>query len=256
VTEPTHPGDEIPNTGRAATVAALVLVVVGIIVVAFRGSWGSLRDAALAAHFDRSAADLYPFAVDGLLIVAILAAVLLRHDRGARRYCLGIIATYTGASWLINFLHGLGVFSPDPVTGVRPGPPWYVVLVIASLVIGSIFLGSHLLIFVWRHVFPTATVAAPIAPVYRFGTDADRGGTDVPEPPADRLQAARDAYQFSRRPGRKELSQKNLMDQFGISKRQASQVQSAVKAEETEELSRAGQLPPPGGPGRNGQGTA
>lgn len=251
--EPIHPGEETSQTGRAATVAALVLVVVGIIVVAFRSSWGSLRDAALAAHFDRSAADLYPFAVDGLLIVAILAAVLLRHDRRARRYCLGIIATYTGASWLVNFLHGLGLFSPDPVTHRVPGPPWYVVLVIASLVIGSIFLGSHLLVFVWRHVFPTEPMSATADTAFHPGTEADGDGTDVPEPPADNLAAARDAYRFSRRPGRRELSQANLMDQFGISKRQAAQVQSAVKAAETRLRESDSPSPFIDEPGRNGQ---
>lgn len=231
-TDPTNgPGPASParaTAGLIVAVAALVFVVVGIIAVAFRGSWGALRDAALAAHFDGPSADLYPFAVDGLLVVAILAAVLLRHDRGARRYTLGIIAGYTGASWVINFLHGLGMFSPDPVTHVRPGAPWYVVLVIASLVIGSIFLGSHLLVYVWRHMFPTAVHAEVPAEVFQPGTPADRGGPPVPEPPANNVEAAKLAYRHSLTPGMARLSQKALVDQFGLTKRQAGAVQSEV----------------------------
>lgn len=253
---PTTDAPSGANWARTLAVASLVAVVVGIIVVAFRGSWGSLRDAALAAHFDRDAADLYPFAVDGLLIVAILAAVLLRHDRGARRYCLGIIATYTGASWLINFLHGLGQFATDPATGVRPGPPWYVVVVIASLVIGSIFLGSHLLVFVWRHVFPTATPAAPLTPSYQPGAEPGEDGTDVPGLPADVLAVAKDAYRQSLHPDLKTLSQTDLVNRFRISKREAARVQSEVKAELATQASRQEVPEVATGAGPDGQGAA
>jgi hypothetical protein len=249
-------GPQRPSRGLIAAAVVLMLGVGMIIAVAFRGSWGALRDAALACHFERSAADLYPWGVDGLLIITVGALVLLRHDRGARRYCLGIIGAYTGASWLINYLHGLGRFTTDPVTHKTPVPPWPVVLVVASLVIGSIFLGSHLLVFVWRRIFPTAAPAAPLAPMYHFGPDPNHAGSDVPPPPADVMTAARDAYRYSRRPGMKELSQANLMDQFGISKRQAGSVQSAVKAEQAapadvEQLAQA-----VNGPSQNGQGAS
>lgn len=223
-----------PAPGRAAAVALLAAVVMGIVAVAFRGSWGALRDAALSAHFDRASADLYPFAVDGLLIVAVIAAVLLRHDRGARRYTLSIIGGYTVASWLINFLHGLGMFLPNPATGHRPVPPWPVVVVIASLVIGSIFLGSHLLVFVWRHLLPEPAVAAEPEPVERPGTGPERDDTDAPEqpaPPTDTLDAAKIAYRESLAPGRQRLSQKVLADQFRISRREAAQVQHEVSSQ-------------------------
>lgn len=145
---------------RLAPIALLVSVVGAIVLVAFRGSWSAARDAALACHFDKTSADLYPFAVDGLIVVAIIALVLLRHDAGARRYCLGIIGGYTMASWIINFLHGLGWFAVG-ASGARPVQPWGVVVVVASLVIGSIFLGSHLLVYVWRHLTPEQDQAAP-----------------------------------------------------------------------------------------------
>lgn len=242
-----------PDRGRVAAVAALVAVVVGIIAVAFRGSWGSLRDAALACHFDRSAADLYPFAVDGLLVVAILAAVLLRHDGGARRYCLWVIGAYTGASWLINYLHGLGMFSPDPATRQVSVPPWPVVLVIASLVIGSIFLGSHLLIFVWRHVFPENLTEPD---TYQSDTDPDGDAPPVPELPADAFEVAKDAYRQSLHPDLKTLSQLDLIERFRISKREASRVQNEVKAEQARPADVDDLVDRLDEPGRNGQGAA
>lgn len=223
--EPTRP------TAPRWAVVPLVAVVIGIIAVAFRGSWGAMRDAALACHFDQSSADLYPFAVDGLLVVAILAAVLLRHDVGARRYTLGIIAGYTGASWLINFLHGLGTFTPDRVTGLRPVPDWPVVVVVASLVIGSIFLGSHLLVYVWRHLFPDAAPEPETAEVYQDGTDAGDDVPDVPAPPANKIEAAKLAYRHSLPEQYRTLTQPDLMSKFGLNKREAGRAQSEVKAE-------------------------
>lgn len=253
--EPIQSARPATSGPRMAAVATLVVVVVGIVAVAFRGSWGALRDAALAAHFDRTGADLYPFAVDGLLIVAILAAVLLRHDRGARQYCLWIIAAYTGASWLINFLHGLGLFSPDPATHKVPGPPWYVVLVIASLVIGSIFLGSHLLIFVWRHVFPDAATSAIADTAYQLDPDPVRDVPPVPELPVDVLAIAKDAYRQSLHPDLKTLSQVDLTERFRITKREAARVQSEVKAELEAEGADDALLKTPAGPEQNGQAT-
>lgn len=243
-----------PGKGLIAAAVVIMLGVAGIIAVAFRGSWGALRDAAVACHFERSAADLYPWGVDGLLIITVGALVLLRHDSGARRYCLGIIGAYTGASWLINYLHGLGWFTVNPVTHQPPVPPWPVVLVVASLVIGSIFLGSHLLVFVWRRVFPNAIQPPAAEPVYQDAPPPGQDTPAVPAPPADVMDAARAAYRFSREPGRKELSQQALVDQFGISKRKAAQVQSDVKAEDVAE---GGEQAPAGaasGPEQNGQG--
>lgn len=218
------------DTPRSAVVP-IVLVVIGIVGVAFRGSWGAFRDAALACHFDRDSASLYPFAVDGLMVVAILAAVLLRHDRGARAYCLSIIGSYTGASLLVNFLHGLGMFAIDPATGARPVPPWPVVAVIALLVVGSIFLGSHLLVYVWRHTFPEAADGTASAGAYRAGTAAGDDGPGVPALPPPAYENAKNAYRKSLAPELKTLSQNDLVERYGIKRRQAGRVQSEVKAE-------------------------
>jgi hypothetical protein len=223
------------QTPRALPVLLLVALVVGIVAVAFRGSWGALRDAALAAHMDRDAANLYPFAVDGLMIVAMVSAVLLRHDRVARRYCLGVIAGYTVASWYMNFLHGLGQFTPDPLTGLRPVPPWYVVFVIASLVIGSIFLGSHLLVFVWRHLYPTARPDHQDAEALHGATAPYRDATPVVEVFPSNLELARAAYRESLAPGMAKLSQRAMVDRFRITVRQARTVQDEVERDLADE---------------------
>jgi hypothetical protein len=239
VAEPYRPRPSPVSTPRLIAVGTLISVVVGIIAVAFRVSWGALRDAALACHFDHNAANLYPWGVDGLLIVAILAGVLLRHDRGARWYTLGIIATYTAASWIVNFLHGLGVFSPDPVTGARPVPAWPVVVVVASLVIGSIFLGSHLLIYVIRELFPTAAAGGQEGDTYRPASRSEQGDTPDTPPPADVLEAAAEAYRHSLAPGETRLSQKALVDRFRISVREARRVQAAIDQPGTDSVTEA-----------------
>ncbi|MZG13425.1 DUF2637 domain-containing protein, partial [Streptomyces sp. SID5914] len=58
--------------GRAALVLALV-VVVGM---AFRVSWNALRDIAGAVGADDTAAMLYPFVVDGLMALALIATLV------------------------------------------------------------------------------------------------------------------------------------------------------------------------------------
>jgi hypothetical protein len=209
-------------------------VVIAIIAVAFRGSWGALRDAALSTHFDHNAADLYPFAVDGLLVIAIIAAVLLRNDRVARWYSLGIIGSYTVASWAINFMHGLGWFGIDPATGRRAVPPWPVVMLIASLLIGSIFLGSHLLTFVGRHIFPNSPAAVENHEPSHDATPAYDDATPVAPVPANKIEAARTAFRASLAPDRQRLSQQSLADRYGISVRQARAVQDDVKREQEE----------------------
>ncbi|MFF0864126.1 DUF2637 domain-containing protein [Nonomuraea sp. NPDC003560] len=149
----------------------LGIVLLGIIAVAFRGSWTAHRDAALASHFDATGAALYPFAPDGLIVIALIAAMVLRHTRKARLYALFVVGLFTFTSFVINHLHGLGQFTRNPVSGAVPDLPWPVVALIAGQVIGAIFFGSHLIVFALRHLFP--------------GTHADQpehGNESTPEP--------------------------------------------------------------------------
>jgi hypothetical protein len=136
-----------------AILGLLVLVVVG---VGLNTALGALQDMARAVHIDPAAADLYWIGVDGLIVVAIIAAMILRHDPAARRYALGVVALFTIASGVLQYLHGLGWTTPDARSGVVPPLPWGVVLVIALLVIGTIFCGTHLFVHVLRYLFPRA----------------------------------------------------------------------------------------------------
>lgn len=133
--------------------AALVLTIVG---VGLFVGMGALQDAASAAHIDSDAADLYWIGVDGLIVVAIVAALILRNDPVARRYCLFVIGGFTAASGLLQYLHGLGWFTPDPASGKIEPLPWGVVLVVAFLVIGMIFCATHLFVHTLRRLFPGA----------------------------------------------------------------------------------------------------
>lgn len=140
--------------GAIAAVIALGVVLVGIIAVAFRGSWTAHRDAALAAHFDQTGADLYPFAPDGLIVIALIAAMVLRHDKWTRIYALGVVGLFTFTSFVVNHLHGLGTFALDQASGELPPLPWPVVALIAGQLIGAIGLGSHLIVCALRYLFP------------------------------------------------------------------------------------------------------
>lgn len=239
---------------QAAPIAPLFLGVAGIVGVAFRGSWGALRDAALACHFDHAAAVLYPWGVDGLQIEAIIAAVVLRHDRRARNYCFGIIGAYTVASLAINYLHGLGKFTTDPATGTAPVPPKYVVGLVAALVIGSIFLGSHLLVYIWRHVFPETAAMPGQIEASDAGTPASEPGTSVPALPPPAIEQAEQAYRVSLHPDLKTLTVDDLVERYGVTVRQVRHIRAKVKAEEAEPADAEALAEVVGEPSRNGQG--
>jgi hypothetical protein len=240
---------------RGAPLAPLFLGVAGIVAVAFRGSWGALRDAALACHFDHSAAVLYPWGVDGLQIEAIIAAVVLRHDRWARNYCFGIIGGYTVASLAINYMHGLGKFTTDPATGHPPVPPKYVVALIAALVIGSIFLGSHLLVYIWRHVFPEPPTAIAEQMTSTAGTLSAEPGTGVPALPPTAIEQAEKAYRVSLHPDLKTLTVNDLHERYGVSVREARTVRKKVNTETAQPAEASDLAEAIGEPSQNGQGT-
>ncbi|TYB50217.1 hypothetical protein FXF51_56675 [Nonomuraea sp. PA05] len=137
-------------------VVALAVLVLAIVGVGLYTGLGALRDTALAAHIEPGAARLWWIGIDGLIVVAIVAAMILRHDPAARRYALGIVALFTAASGLLQFLHGLGWTTATTRSGGVGSLPWQVVAVIAVLVIGTIFCGTHLFVYTLRHLFPAA----------------------------------------------------------------------------------------------------
>jgi len=148
--------------GRAALVLALV-VVVGM---AFRVSWNALRDIAGAVGADETAATLYPFVVDGLMALALIATLVLAGRD--RTFALRVLAAYTIASLVLNYVHGLvpELHSDGGVkvdwTRLADWDPanWALVLLATSLPVGSIYFGSDLVAKVLHH--RPAPIATPI----------------------------------------------------------------------------------------------
>ncbi|WP_216677308.1 DUF2637 domain-containing protein [Streptomyces sp. MNP-20] len=129
--------------------------------MAFRVSWNALRDVARAIGADDTGATLYPFVVDGLMALALVATLVLADD--ARKFALKVLASYTAASLVLNYVHGLvpalhgrtvdwgRLADWDPAN-------WALVLLATSLPVGSIYFGSDLVAKVLHHI------PAPIDP--------------------------------------------------------------------------------------------
>ncbi|MFB6695787.1 DUF2637 domain-containing protein [Streptomyces virginiae] len=138
--------------------AALVLALVVVVGMAFRVSWNALRDVARAIGADGTAANLYPFVVDGLMALALVAALVLTGD--ARRFALRVLAAYTLASLVLNYVHGLvPALHGESVDWGRLADwdpaNWALVLLATSLPVGSIYFGSDLVAKVLHHQPPT-----------------------------------------------------------------------------------------------------
>ncbi|MGW0187344.1 DUF2637 domain-containing protein [Streptomyces sp. NPDC003362] len=133
----------------------LVLALVAVVAMAFRVSWNALRDVARVVGADATAATLYPFVVDGLMALALVATLVLTDAR-AKRFALRVLAAYTLASLVLNYVHGLvpelhghtvdwgRLADWDPAN-------WALVLLATSLPVGSIYFGSDLVAKVLHH---------------------------------------------------------------------------------------------------------
>ncbi|MFF8879530.1 DUF2637 domain-containing protein [Streptomyces flaveolus] len=161
---------------------ALVLALVAVVGMAFRVSWNALRDIAGAVGADDTAATLYPFVVDGLMALALIATLVLADD--ARRFALRVLGAYTLASLVLNYVHGLvpelhgrsvdwsRLAEWDPAN-------WALVLLATSLPVGSIYFGSDLVAKVLHH--RPAPIAAPIENAEEAAeNDMKRSTADLP----------------------------------------------------------------------------
>ena len=164
--------------------ALLVAALVAVVGMAFRVSWNALRDVARAIGADSTAATLYPFVVDGLMALALVATLVLTGD--ARRFALKVLATYTIASLVLNYVHGLvpalhgSTVDVGRLAGWDPAN-WALVLLATSLPVGSIYFGSDLVAKVLHHQ-PTAVPnheEAPEVTVKRSTPDLEER---APEP--------------------------------------------------------------------------
>ncbi|PWJ06808.1 hypothetical protein DKG34_15370 [Streptomyces sp. NWU49] len=161
--------------------AALVLALVAVVAMAFRVSWNALRDIAGAVGADATAATLYPFVVDGLMALALVATLVLADD--ARRFALRVLGAYTIASLILNYVHGLvpelhgrtvdwsRLAEWDPAN-------WALVLLATSLPVGSIYFGSDLVAKVLHH---RPTPARELVDGQRADTSAPLPHTPLPD---------------------------------------------------------------------------
>ncbi|MFF1337915.1 DUF2637 domain-containing protein [Streptomyces sp. NPDC058290] len=146
----------------------LVLALVAVVGMAFRVSWNALRDIAKAIGADDTAATLYPFVVDGLMALALVAALVLTDD--ARKFALRVLAGYTLASLVLNYVHGLlPELHAESIGWSRLASGdwtnWALVLLATSLPVGSIYFGSDLVAKVLHHrppIEPTVEESAQI----------------------------------------------------------------------------------------------
>ncbi|MGW2067196.1 DUF2637 domain-containing protein [Streptomyces sp. NPDC001635] len=165
--------------GRVLLVTALV----GVVGMAFRVSWNALRDIANAIGADDTAATLYPFVVDGLMALALVATlVLVGKDR---TFALRVLGTYTLASLVLNYVHGLipelhgrtvdwgRLADWDPAN-------WALVLLATSLPVGSIYFGSDLVAKVLHHR-PTPIPTTNTNAEESTETERIRSTADLPE---------------------------------------------------------------------------
>ncbi|MGW7170747.1 DUF2637 domain-containing protein [Streptomyces sp. NPDC054884] len=157
----------------------LVVGLVSVVLMAFRVSWNALSDVARAVGADSTAAFLYPIVVDGLMALALVATLVLTGND--RKFALRVLATYTIASLLLNYVHGL---TPAlHTTSIRWGrltdwdpANWALVLLATSLPVGSIYFGSDLVAKVLHHN-PESADSAEAASAQSVGQQADGQAT-------------------------------------------------------------------------------
>ncbi|MFE5122926.1 DUF2637 domain-containing protein [Streptomyces sp. NPDC056669] len=172
--------------------AALVLALVGVVGMAFRVSWNALRDVATAIGADPTAATLYAYVVDGLMALALIARLVLTAESD-RKFALRVLAFYTTASLVLNYVHGLvpelhgGSVGPGRLADLgKVG--WLLVLLATSLPVGSIYFGSDLVAKVLHHrAEPTANAEKTAETegnrsMSDLGESADEAPAPVAEP--------------------------------------------------------------------------
>ncbi|MER6769721.1 DUF2637 domain-containing protein [Streptomyces bacillaris] len=173
------------RTGRIA----LVLGLVAVVLMAFRVSWNALSDVARAIGADSTAAFLYPIVVDGLMALALIATLVLTD--ADRKFALRVLATYTIASLLLNYVHGLApALHTDSIQWGRltdlDYANWALVLLATSLPVGSIYFGSDLVAKVLHHNTESAD-SPETASAQSVGEQAPRSTPDRPESASEQL---------------------------------------------------------------------
>ncbi|MFC5664109.1 DUF2637 domain-containing protein [Kitasatospora misakiensis] len=160
----------------------LVAGLLAVAAMAFRVSWNALRDVASAIGADPTAATVYPLVVDGLMALALVVALVLTD--ADRRFALRVLAGYTAASLVLNYVHGLvPTLHGGGRTRLAEWAPahWALVLLASSLPVGSIYFGSDLVAKV-LHARPKTDKTYQIM-TNRSGSDQPESGADEPDWP-------------------------------------------------------------------------
>ncbi|MFB6533567.1 DUF2637 domain-containing protein [Streptomyces noursei] len=156
----------------------LVLALVAVVLLGFRVSWNALRDVAHAIGADETAATVYPIVVDGLMALALVATLVLVGS--SRKFALRVLAGYTIASLVLNYVHGLHGVHARSVEWSRLADwspaNWALVLLATSLPVGSIYFGSDLVAKILHHR-PDTTETPAQAPQ----ASAERSTADLEE---------------------------------------------------------------------------
>ncbi|MEU0985064.1 DUF2637 domain-containing protein [Streptomyces sp. NPDC005953] len=162
----------------------LVAALVCVVGMAFRVSWNALRDVARTVGADDTAALLYPFVVDGLMALALVATLVLTGKD--KTFALRVLAGYTVASLVLNYVHGLvpelhGGGERMQLADWDPAN-WVLVLLATSLPVGSIFFGSDLVAKVLHHRAPSITGKdeSDQLTTNRLGSDLHESTTETP----------------------------------------------------------------------------
>ncbi|MFG2573186.1 DUF2637 domain-containing protein [Streptomyces sp. NPDC048481] len=163
----------------------LVAALVAVVAMAFRVSWNALRDIAGAIGADATAATLYPFVVDGLMALALVATLVLAGDD--RKFALRVLGTYTLASLVLNYVHGLvpelhGQRAEWGRLAEWDAANYALVLLATSLPVGSIYFGSDLVAKVLHH---QPAPAHQQSDGQRLGNPAPLPHTPAPDLPDD-----------------------------------------------------------------------
>ncbi|MEU8824524.1 DUF2637 domain-containing protein [Streptomyces sp. NPDC048636] len=172
--------------------ALLVVALVAVVGMAFRVSWNALRDVATAIGADATAATLYGYVVDGLMALALVAALVLTGRD--RIFALRVLAAYTSASLVLNFVHGLvpelhgGSVGPGGLADLSKAG-WLLVLLATSLPVGSIYFGSDLVAKVLHHRPDTTTdtMKSDETTINRSTSEQEKSAPEPPAPVADPL---------------------------------------------------------------------
>ncbi|MEH0471893.1 DUF2637 domain-containing protein [Streptomyces sp. B21-097] len=170
----------------------LVIGLVAVVLMAFRVSWNALSDVARAIGADSTAALLYPIVVDGLMALALVATLVLTGLD--RTFALRVLATYTIASLLLNYVHGLipALHTTSQWGRLADWDPanWALVLLATSLPVGSIYFGSDLVAKVLHHD-PESAGSSEVASAESVSRQADkqaaRSGVDQAESAPEQL---------------------------------------------------------------------